>query len=95
MREADQKHIDLGCTMFLMEFLGRDTREPAACSMRSAAALQKGAAPHPTALTSRGSDLVAGEEHRTCPWRFRMKAAVYYENAGDFGVRYEELPDPQ
>lgn len=24
-----QKHIDLGCTMFVMEFFGRDTREPA------------------------------------------------------------------
>lgn len=28
--EAVQKHIDLGCTMFVMEFFGRDTREPAA-----------------------------------------------------------------
>ena len=28
--EQIQKHIDLGCTMFLMEFFGRDTREPAA-----------------------------------------------------------------
>lgn len=27
--EAIQKHIDLGCTMFVMEFFGRDTREPA------------------------------------------------------------------
>jgi hypothetical protein len=24
-----QKHVDLGCTMFVMEFFGRDTREPA------------------------------------------------------------------
>lgn len=24
-----QKHIDLGCTMFVIEFFGRDTREPA------------------------------------------------------------------
>jgi alkanesulfonate monooxygenase SsuD/methylene tetrahydromethanopterin reductase-like flavin-dependent oxidoreductase (luciferase family) len=30
VREQIQKHIDLGCTMFLMEFFGRDTREPAA-----------------------------------------------------------------
>jgi alkanesulfonate monooxygenase SsuD/methylene tetrahydromethanopterin reductase-like flavin-dependent oxidoreductase (luciferase family) len=29
VREQIQKHIDLGCTMFLMEFFGRDTREPA------------------------------------------------------------------
>lgn len=27
--EALQKHIDLGCTMFVMEFFGRDTIEPA------------------------------------------------------------------
>ena len=27
--EAIQKHIDLGCTMFVMEFFGRDTIEPA------------------------------------------------------------------
>ena len=27
--EAIQKHIDLGCTMFVMEFFGRDTLEPA------------------------------------------------------------------
>jgi alkanesulfonate monooxygenase SsuD/methylene tetrahydromethanopterin reductase-like flavin-dependent oxidoreductase (luciferase family) len=27
--EAVQKHIDLGCSMFVMEFFGRDTREPA------------------------------------------------------------------
>lgn len=27
--EQIQKHIDLGCTMFMMEFFGRDTREPA------------------------------------------------------------------
>ena len=27
--EAIQKHIDLGCTMFVMEFFGKDTREPA------------------------------------------------------------------
>ena len=24
-----QKHIDLGCTMFVIEFFGRDTQEPA------------------------------------------------------------------
>ena len=29
VREQIQKHIDLGCTMFLIEFFGRDTREPA------------------------------------------------------------------
>ena len=29
VREQVQKHIDLGCTMFVMEFFGRDTREPA------------------------------------------------------------------
>ena len=29
VREQIQKHVDLGCTMFLMEFFGRDTREPA------------------------------------------------------------------
>ena len=28
-REQIQKHIDLGCTMFVVEFFGRDTREPA------------------------------------------------------------------
>ncbi len=27
--EAVQKHIDLGCTMFVMEFFGKDTQEPA------------------------------------------------------------------
>ncbi len=27
--EAIQKHINLGCTMFIMEFFGKDTREPA------------------------------------------------------------------
>ena len=27
--EAVQKHIDLGCTMFVIEFFGRDTLEPA------------------------------------------------------------------
>jgi alkanesulfonate monooxygenase SsuD/methylene tetrahydromethanopterin reductase-like flavin-dependent oxidoreductase (luciferase family) len=27
VREQIQKHIDLGCTMFVMEFFGRDTRE--------------------------------------------------------------------
>ncbi|MCZ6887337.1 MAG: LLM class flavin-dependent oxidoreductase [Gammaproteobacteria bacterium] len=27
--EAIQKHIDLGCTMFVAEFFGRDTKEPA------------------------------------------------------------------
>ncbi|HIG40145.1 MAG: LLM class flavin-dependent oxidoreductase [bacterium] len=27
--EAIQKHIDLGCTMFVMEFFGKDTHEPA------------------------------------------------------------------
>ncbi len=27
--EAIQKHIDLDCTMFVMEFFGKDTREPA------------------------------------------------------------------
>ena len=27
--EAIQKHIDLGCTMFVMEFFGKDTVEPA------------------------------------------------------------------
>lgn len=30
VREQIQKHIDFGCTMFVMEFFGRDTREPAA-----------------------------------------------------------------
>jgi probable F420-dependent oxidoreductase len=29
VREQIQKHIDLGCTMFQVEFFGRDTREPA------------------------------------------------------------------
>jgi alkanesulfonate monooxygenase SsuD/methylene tetrahydromethanopterin reductase-like flavin-dependent oxidoreductase (luciferase family) len=29
VREQIQKHIDLGCTMFIMEFFGRDTKEPA------------------------------------------------------------------
>ncbi|MEX2080784.1 MAG: LLM class flavin-dependent oxidoreductase [Dehalococcoidia bacterium] len=29
VREQLQKHIDLGCTMFQVEFFGRDTREPA------------------------------------------------------------------
>jgi alkanesulfonate monooxygenase SsuD/methylene tetrahydromethanopterin reductase-like flavin-dependent oxidoreductase (luciferase family) len=29
VREQIQKHVDLGCTMFVMEFFGRDTREPA------------------------------------------------------------------
>jgi alkanesulfonate monooxygenase SsuD/methylene tetrahydromethanopterin reductase-like flavin-dependent oxidoreductase (luciferase family) len=29
VREQVRKHIDLGCTMFVMEFFGRDTREPA------------------------------------------------------------------
>ena len=29
VREQIQKHMDLGCTMFVMEFFGRDTREPA------------------------------------------------------------------
>ncbi len=29
VQEQIQKHIDLGCTMFVMEFFGRDTREPA------------------------------------------------------------------
>jgi alkanesulfonate monooxygenase SsuD/methylene tetrahydromethanopterin reductase-like flavin-dependent oxidoreductase (luciferase family) len=29
VKEQIQRHIDLGCTMFLMEFFGRDTREPA------------------------------------------------------------------
>jgi probable F420-dependent oxidoreductase len=29
VRAQIQKHIDLGCTMFVMEFFGRDTREPA------------------------------------------------------------------
>ena len=27
--EKIQKHIDLGCTMFVMEFFGRETIEPA------------------------------------------------------------------
>jgi alkanesulfonate monooxygenase SsuD/methylene tetrahydromethanopterin reductase-like flavin-dependent oxidoreductase (luciferase family) len=30
VKEQIQKHIDLGCTMFLIEFFGRDTKEPAA-----------------------------------------------------------------
>lgn len=29
VREQIQRHIDLGCTMFVIEFFGRDTREPA------------------------------------------------------------------
>ncbi len=29
IREQIEKHIDLGCTMLVMEFFGRDTREPA------------------------------------------------------------------
>lgn len=29
VREQIQKHIDLGCTGFIIEFFGRDTREPA------------------------------------------------------------------
>ena len=29
VREQIQKSVDLGCTMFVMEFFGRDTREPA------------------------------------------------------------------
>ncbi len=29
VREQIQKHIDLGCTMFMIEFFGRDTKEPA------------------------------------------------------------------
>ena len=29
VKEQIQRHIDMGCTMFLMEFFGRDTREPA------------------------------------------------------------------
>jgi probable F420-dependent oxidoreductase len=29
VREQIRKHVDLGCTMFLMEFFGRDTKEPA------------------------------------------------------------------
>lgn len=29
VREQVQKHIDLGCTHFIMEFFGRDTKEPA------------------------------------------------------------------
>ena len=27
--DYDQAHIDLGCTMFVMEFFGKDTIEPA------------------------------------------------------------------
>lgn len=29
VREQIQRHIDLGCTMFMIEFFGRDTKEPA------------------------------------------------------------------
>ena len=29
VREQIEKHVELGCTMFVMEFFGRDTREPA------------------------------------------------------------------
>ncbi|PFG73063.1 TIGR03619 family F420-dependent LLM class oxidoreductase [Tepidiforma thermophila] len=29
VREQIQRHLDLGCTMFVIEFFGRDTREPA------------------------------------------------------------------
>lgn len=29
VRDQIQKHIDLGCTMFIIEFFGRDTKEPA------------------------------------------------------------------
>jgi probable F420-dependent oxidoreductase len=29
VRDQIQRHIDLGCTMFVIEFFGRDTREPA------------------------------------------------------------------
>ena len=29
VREKIQKHIDLGCTMFMIEFFGRDTKTPA------------------------------------------------------------------
>jgi alkanesulfonate monooxygenase SsuD/methylene tetrahydromethanopterin reductase-like flavin-dependent oxidoreductase (luciferase family) len=29
VRRKVQEHIDLGCTMFVMEFFGRDTKEPA------------------------------------------------------------------
>jgi alkanesulfonate monooxygenase SsuD/methylene tetrahydromethanopterin reductase-like flavin-dependent oxidoreductase (luciferase family) len=29
VREQIEKHVELGCTMFMMEFFGRDTREPA------------------------------------------------------------------
>ncbi|MGE5597423.1 MAG: LLM class flavin-dependent oxidoreductase [Hyphomicrobiales bacterium] len=29
VKEQIQRHIDLGCTMFVIEFFGRDTREPA------------------------------------------------------------------
>ena len=28
--ERIQEHLDLGCSMFMIEFFGRDTREPAA-----------------------------------------------------------------
>jgi alkanesulfonate monooxygenase SsuD/methylene tetrahydromethanopterin reductase-like flavin-dependent oxidoreductase (luciferase family) len=27
--ERIQRHVDLGCTLFVIEFFGRDTREPA------------------------------------------------------------------
>jgi alkanesulfonate monooxygenase SsuD/methylene tetrahydromethanopterin reductase-like flavin-dependent oxidoreductase (luciferase family) len=27
--ERIQRHVDLGCTLFIIEFFGRDTREPA------------------------------------------------------------------
>ncbi|OAI41131.1 hypothetical protein AYO38_04410 [bacterium SCGC AG-212-C10] len=30
VRDQIQKHMDLGCTMFVMEFFGRDTKAPAA-----------------------------------------------------------------
>ena len=29
VREQIEKHVELGCTMFVIEFFGRDTREPA------------------------------------------------------------------
>ena len=29
VKEKIQKHIDLGCTMFVIEFFGRDTKAPA------------------------------------------------------------------
>ena len=28
--EQIEKHVELGCTMFMIEFFGRDTSEPAA-----------------------------------------------------------------